>query len=182
LDTKELGAALHRREEAALTQLYDRYGSAVYAFVLRMTGDAGMAEEVTLDAFLHVWDQAHRFDASSNSLPSWLFTVARSRAIDRLRAAHAQKRTRVEDHVAPQRVEQPDEMVEVSEQRRLVRDAIRQLSQEQRRALELAYYEGLSHSEIAARLGEPLGTVKTRIRQAMLVLRRTLGPVLSPTS
>ena len=179
-ETHELVLALRQGEERALAELYDRYGGAVYNLALRITRDCGTAEEISLDSFLQVWRQADRFNAQQGSLPSWLFTIARTRAIDRVRAAGATKRTRAEDDstaVIP--TSQPDEMAELAERRQLLRQAMSTLSTPQRVALELAFYEGLSHSEIAARLGEPLGTVKTRIRQAMLVLRRTLAPVLT---
>lgn len=178
-ETDELALALRRREEHALAKLYDRYGGAVYNLALRITHDQGMAEEISLDTFLQIWQQAYRFDAQQGTLPGWMFTIARTRAIDRVRAAGAAKRTRVDDPVPMASATQPDDMTELAERRQLVREAMSALSDTQRAALELAYYEGLSHSEIAARLGEPLGTVKTRIRQAMLVLRKTLAPVLT---
>ena len=182
METPELVLALRQGEEHALSQLYDRYGGAVYNLALRITHDPGSAEEVCLDAFLHVWRQAARFNEHHGSVSSWLFTVARSRAIDRLRAAGAAKRREVEDVTPVTSIEQPDEMAELAERRQLVRAAMAELPEPQRAALELAYYEGLSHSQIAQRLGEPLGTVKTRIRQAMTVLRRALTPVLSVPS
>lgn len=180
--TDELAVALGRGEERALAELYDRYGHAVYNLALRITRDPGAAEEISLDSFLQVWRQADRFDAAHGTLPSWLFTIARSRAIDRVRAAGAAKRTHAEDITPVSGPQPPDEMAELAERRQLVRQALAALSPPQRAALELAYYEGLSHSQIAARLGEPLGTVKTRIRQAMQILRSTLAPVLSTTS
>ena len=178
-ETRELATALSQRKEGALAELYDRYGGAVYSLALRMTGDRGVAEEISLDAFLQVWQQADRFNAEQGSLSTWLFTIARSRAIDRLRSARAAKRTQVDDESETQRTAQPDEMAELAERQRLVRQAMAELSAPQRTALELAYFEGLSHSQIAERLGEPLGTVKTRVRQAMITMRRTLGPVLT---
>lgn len=178
-NTHDLVVALSKGRERALTELYDRFGGAVYSLAYRVTGDRGAAEEISLDTFLQVWQQAGRFNADQGSLQSWLFTIARSRAIDRVRAAKAVKRTHAEDGTAEQHVERPDETVELAERQRLVREAITGLSPSQRRALELAYFEGLSHAQIAERLGEPLGTVKTRVRQAMIALRRTLGPVLA---
>jgi RNA polymerase sigma-70 factor (ECF subfamily) len=178
-ETEKLAFALRQGEERALTELYDRYGGAVYQLALRITCDPGLAEEISIDTFVQIWRQAPRYSADHGSVPSWLFTIARSRAIDRLRAAGAAKRTHADDLVAVNAPRRPDEMAELAERRQLVRDAMATLSATQRAALELAYYEGLSHSEIAARLGEPLGTVKTRIRQAMLVLRKTLAPVLT---
>jgi RNA polymerase sigma-70 factor (ECF subfamily) len=176
---RKLVLAMGRGEEAALAELYDCYRSAVFGLVLRITRDRGAAEEVSLDVFTQAWRQADRFDAAHGTVQSWLFNMARSRAIDRVRAASACKRSGTEDAPRPDQPRRPDEVAETAERRRLVRDAMAVLSAPQRIALELAYYEGLSHSEIAARLGEPLGTVKTRIRQAMMALRQTLTPLLS---
>ena len=183
-EAERLAAALGRREEAALAELYDRYGGTVYALALRMTGDPGTAEEIALDAFLQVWEQVDRFDARQGSLEGWLFTIARSRAIDRLRAAKAVKRTRGDEQesdlqLATEPADPPDRIVELIERQHHVRAALSQLNSAQRAALDLAYFQGLSHSQIADRLGEPVGTVKTRIRQAMLILRKVLTPVLS---
>jgi RNA polymerase sigma-70 factor (ECF subfamily) len=178
-DTEELLAALRARDEQALAQLYDRYGQAIHGLALRVTGDAGAAEEVSVDTFWQLWQQAERFDGTQGSLQNWLFTIARRRAIDRMRARVARKRTSAEDPTDMSTAPRPDEDAELDERRRLVRAAMAGLSPDQRTALALAYYEGLSHSQIAERLQEPLGTVKTRIRQAMIALRRTLGPLLS---
>jgi RNA polymerase sigma-70 factor (ECF subfamily) len=179
LDTDQLVSALRRHEEPALAQLYDRYGTAVYGLALRVTGDSGMAEEISLDTFWQLWQQAERFDGSQGSLQNWLFTIARSRAIDRLRQRAARKRIHAEDPTDVSDVRRPDEAAEIAQRSTLVRQAMAALSPSQRTALALAYYEGLSHSQIAERLQEPLGTVKTRIRQAMGALRRALGPLLS---
>ncbi len=181
-ETDEFVLALRRGEERALVDLYERYGTAVYHLALRITRDAGAAEEISLDSFLQLWRHADRFKADQGTLSSWLFTIARSRAIDRVRAAAAAKRTPVEDPGPGSALPQPDEIADLAERQRLVRQAMSALSPAQQAALELAYYEGLSHSQIADRLGEPLGTIKTRIRQAMIILRRTLAPVLSATS
>ena len=179
LDMDQLVAALRARDERALAQLYDRYGGAIYGLALRVTGDSGAAEEISVDTFWQLWQQADRFDGSQGSLQNWLFTIARSRAIDRVRARVARKRTTAEDPTDVNDVRRPEEAAELVERRRLVREAMAGLSPDQRTALALAYYDGLSHSQIAERLQEPLGTVKTRIRQAMITLRRTLGPLLS---
>jgi RNA polymerase sigma-70 factor (ECF subfamily) len=178
-ETAQVVAALRRKEEQALAQLHDRYGRVVYALALRITGDAGAAEEISLDTFWQLWQQAERFDGSQGSLQNWLLTIARSRAIDRVRARAARKRLQVEDPTDVTEVARPEDDAELVQRRRLVHDAMAQLSTDQRTAVSLAYYEGLSHSQIAERLQEPLGTVKTRIRQAMGVLRRTLGPLLT---
>jgi len=179
LDTDQVVTALRARDEGALAQLYDRYGGAVYGLALRVTGDAGAAEEISIDTFWQLWQHVDRFDGTQGSLQNWLFTIARSRAIDRVRARVARKRTTAEDPTDVTDVARPEDAAELVERRRLVRDAMARLTADQRTALALAYYDGLSHSQIAERLQEPLGTVKTRIRQAMIALRRTLGPLLS---
>lgn len=178
-DTDQLVAALRARDERALGQLYDRFGGAIYALALRVTGDSGAAEEISVDTFWQLWQHADRFDGTQGSLQNWLFTIARSRAIDRVRARAARKRVTADDPTDAPEVRRPEEAAELIERRRLVRQAMANLSSDQRTALALAYYEGLSHSQIAERLQEPLGTVKTRIRQAMISLRRALGPLLS---
>jgi RNA polymerase sigma-70 factor, ECF subfamily len=178
-ETEQLVAALRRRDEGALAELYDRYGHTVYALGLRVTGDSGAAEEISIDTFWQLWQQVDRYDARQGSLLNWLLTMARSRALDRLRARAALKRTAAEDPTDVAYAPRPDELAELRQRRQLVRQALETLSPEQRAALSLAYYEGLSHSQIAARLQEPLGTVKTRIRHALSVLRRTLGAGLT---
>jgi RNA polymerase sigma-70 factor (ECF subfamily) len=182
-DSAELVAGLRQRDERALAELYDRYGQTVYAVALRVTGDAGAAEEICLDAFWQVWQQVDRYDATQGSVLNWLLTICRSRAIDRLRARSARKRQTADDAIDTVHVHPPaEELADLNERQQLVREAMAALSPDQRHALSLAYYEGLSHSQIADRLQEPLGTVKTRIRQAMGVLRRVLGPLLSVPS
>jgi RNA polymerase sigma-70 factor (ECF subfamily) len=181
-ETERLVTSLRGRDERALAELYDRYGQMVYGLALRISGDTGTAEEIALDAFWQLWQQVDRFDARQGSLLNWLLTIARSRAIDRLRARAARKRSVAEDPTDAGRVGLPEEAAELRQRSDLVRHAMETLSPDQRTALSLAYYEGLSHSQIAARLQEPLGTVKTRIRQAMGVLRRILAPVLTAES
>jgi RNA polymerase sigma-70 factor (ECF subfamily) len=168
-----------RTDDQALADLYDTYGSAVYGLALRITRDPGVAEEVCLDAFLRFWQDARDLGDKPDEALRWLLTIARSRSIDRLRAANAMKRRQAIDHAAPTAAPAPDDAADLLRRRDLVRQTLSRLSPTQRTPLELAYYEGLSHSEIAKRLGEPLGTVKTRIRQAMSFLRRELAPVLS---
>jgi RNA polymerase sigma-70 factor (ECF subfamily) len=161
----------------ALAALYDGTSSQVYGLVLRIVRDEGAAEEVTGDVYLQVWRQAVRFDAQRGTALRWLLTVARSRAIDRLRARRAQSREseslEVVVHVASSEPGPEDHSWD-TQRRRLVEQAMSVLSPDQRQAIELAYWGGLSHSEVADRLGEPLGTVKTRIRVGMGKLRDTL--------
>jgi RNA polymerase sigma-70 factor, ECF subfamily len=161
----------------ALAALFDGTSAVVHGLVLRIVRDDGVAEEVTGDVYLQVWRQAVRFDASRGTTLRWLLTVARTRAIDRLRARRAQaKESEPLEAVAsmPTGEAGPEAQSSDAQRRRLVAGALAVLSPDQRRAVELAYWGGLSHSEVAAALGEPLGTVKTRIRVAMNKLRDTL--------
>jgi RNA polymerase sigma-70 factor (ECF subfamily) len=156
----------------ALGEFYDRYAGLVNALALRVLRDNSDAEDVVQEVFVQVWRQASRFDPARGSVEAWLCTMARTRSLDRLRR-RTSRREEPED-IAPPETQQPR-----TEEGLAVRKALQGLSADQRRALELAYYEGLTQSEIAERLGEPLGTVKTRIRTAMLRLREVLGPLTS---
>ena len=168
------------RDSRALDRMYGMYASLVHGLALRVVQDAAEAEEVTQDVFVYVWQQVDRFDAARGNLTSWLVTLARSRSIDRLRSRGSQTRRleglsrEVEAEQASAPFEDPLEEVLLAERRRRVQQGLATLPWEQRKALEIAYFEGLSHSEIAAKLGTPLGTVKTRIRQGMIRLRDAL--------
>ena len=173
------------RDPEALSALYDRYCGSVTAFALRLLRDRAEAEEATVDVFHQAWRQAESFDAGRGSVAAWLMTLCRSRAIDRLRSRQRretlQSKLEVDGETAGGGVsvpQQPDVSAENSLRRQRVSKALETLSGVQRQAIELAFYEGLSHSEIASRLNEPLGTVKTRIRQGMLTLRDALAPRL----
>lgn len=157
-------------DHEALGEFYDRYAGMVNALALRILRDAADAEDVVQEVFVQVWRQASRFDASRGSPEAWLCTVARTRALDRLRRRASRREDSSES--APAAAVPPPR----SEEGLAVRKALEGLSPDQRKALELAYYEGLTQSEIAVRLGEPLGTIKTRIRTAMIRLREALGP------
>jgi len=174
-------------EDAALGDLYERYGKMVYALALAIVREPADAEEVVVDAFGQAWRQAGSFDASRGSAGAWLATIARSRALDTIRArgrrarAHERAATLSEEGIATPVAtagSDPSRGVERTEARRLVSQALATLPGPQRTAIELAYFEGLSHSEIAERLAEPLGTVKTRIRTGMEKLRSLLSPLL----
>jgi RNA polymerase sigma-70 factor (ECF subfamily) len=154
----------------ALGEFYDLFAGLVNALALRILRDAADAEDVVQEVFVQVWRQAGRFDALRGSPEAWLCTIARTRALDRLRRRAARREEpEAEDagHVDAPR----------SEETLAVRKALGTLPPEQRRALELAYFEGLSQTEIATRLGAPLGTVKTRMRTGMLRLRELLAPI-----
>ncbi len=167
-------------EQQALASLYDESSHVVYSLALRILGNTADAEEVTLDVYTQVWRSAGKFDSQRAAAATWLMMLARSRAIDRLRSC-AVRRTSEEPLPAwaefADTTERPDEAGAASEQRRFIRAALESLSPEQREAIELAYYSGLSHSELAARLSQPLGTVKTRIRLGMMRLRELLEPL-----
>jgi RNA polymerase sigma-70 factor (ECF subfamily) len=168
-------------DESALSQLYDETSRLIFGLTLRILGDAATAEEVLLDVYCQVWRQAASYSSERGAPLAWLMTIARSRAIDRLRAGRQdQQRKEPLDSVGnhPAASENPEEAGVISERRVLVRSALAALAPEQREVIELAYYAGLSHSEIAAKLGQPLGTVKTRTRLGMIRLREKLSPVL----
>ncbi len=175
-------AALLRRlgagEPQALGELYDLYAGLVNGLVLRIVRDRSDAEDVVQEVFVQAWRQAGRFDASRGTPEAWLCTIARSRALDRLRRRAARREDPNDDLSEPRASRAPSNAPQ-AEVALAVRQALHGLNHEQRSALELAYYEGLSQSEIAARLGQPLGTVKTRIRTAMLRLRSVLEPLQS---
>lgn len=173
-------AALVRRvadgDRQAFLQLYDRYASRVYGLALHILRDAMAAEEVTQDAFVKLWEKAATFDLRRGSVATWLLTITRRTAIDRLR--HEARRPPLADP-PPEGpgwpTPQPDAGTLSEEARWMtVRFALADLPLEQRQAITLAFYYGLSHRQIAEHLGLPLGTVKTRIRLGMEKLRRAL--------
>ncbi len=175
-----------RGEEAALERLYDTYAPALYALAYRIAGERSDAEEIVLDSFAQAWRDARRFRAERGSVIAWLTTICRSRALDLVRARGRRARlvssaAAADPDAAPamgggSRESGGEGEVERLERAKVVTEALRGLSSPQREAIELAYYAGLSHSEIAERLGEPLGTVKTRVRLAMEKLREVLRP------
>lgn len=176
------------RDQAALAALYDRYARPMFALALKIAGSPEEAEEVVTDVFCQAWRTADRYDPARARVDGWLFMMTRSRALDRVRAAQREQR-RLEAQEAeaavapPDRVADPEADAELAERRQAVQAALAALSEPQRRALELAFFEGLSHSEVAERVGEPLGTIKTRIRAGLGKLREALAPawgVLAP--
>lgn len=176
----ELIGRTAQRDEEALGTLYDKTGSHVYGLGFRVLGDTTMAEEVTMDVFLQVWRQAGQFDQSRGKPMVWLTVLTRSRAIDRLRVGK-------KDRICRQSMEEiseimskernPEQHSVQSEQGRIVRHGLYSLPPEQREVIELGYFDGLSQSEIAQRTGQPIGTVKTRVRLGMVKLRTLLGPL-----
>jgi RNA polymerase sigma-70 factor (ECF subfamily) len=168
-----------RRSEAALAELFDATSPRVYGLARRILRDPAAAEEATLDVYAQVWRDAGRYDSGKGSVAAWLLTLARSRAIDLLRSRERRAETEAPLEPAEAMIDDaagPEEASLESERARQVRRALAALPADQRRALEAAYFRGLSHTEVAAALGQPLGTIKTRIRTGLLALRRALGP------
>lgn len=167
-------------DQSALAGLYDATSRLVFGLVLRIVGDRPTAEEVLLDVYTQAWRQAANYDEERGAPLAWLMTIARSRAIDRLRSGKHEQYKESLDAVREisDTEPNPEQATVSSERRRLVCTALEALPAEQREVVELAYYSGLSHSEIALRLDQPLGTVKTRTRLAMIKLRDMLRPVL----
>ena len=189
-DTHTLGAEEDRQAMSRLAAgdvsvigaLYDRHARAVFSLAVRVLGNPADAEEIVQDVFAQVWSQAARFDAARGTFGAWILMMTRSRAIDRLRSRRAGAAA-----IGPDTGREPadpiptqEESVITGEHADRVRGALQDLTSSQRTAIELAYYEGLSQSEIAARLQEPLGTVKTRIRSGLLKLRAALQGVGHP--
>jgi RNA polymerase sigma-70 factor (ECF subfamily) len=163
----------------ALGVLYDRYGRLVYSIAMNATGDSTASEEITQDVFMRVWEKARTYDVDLAKVSTWLVAITRNRSIDELRRRNVRL-----DQAAHSWAELPDipdarngpieEQISAAWEARQVQKALSELPEEQKKALALAYFEGLSHSEISAALGEPLGTVKTRIRLAMQKLKDLL--------
>jgi len=184
---RHLVSRMAEGEDKALGELYDRYGRTLYALALAIVREPADAEEVVVDVFGQAWRQAAAFDPVRGSVGAWLATIARSRALDMVRARG--RRARAHERAAQLSDEgiatpvaalgpDPGRGAERSEACRLVGLALASLPQPQRVAIELAYFEGLSQTEIAARLAEPLGTIKTRMRTGMEKLRGLLSPLL----
>jgi RNA polymerase sigma-70 factor, ECF subfamily len=177
----ELLDRMRDRDESALEALYARYGGLVYTLALRIVGDPELAREVLQDTFLRSWDGREAYDPERGRVPWWLMGIARNRAIDLLRSRSHQARLREQEPLrgGAHEPRAPDTQ-EVLLVRRTVRDAIGSLSTAQREAIELAYYAGLTQAEIARELGQPLGTVKSRTREAMDRLCQALRPLIRP--
>jgi RNA polymerase sigma-70 factor, ECF subfamily len=172
---RELLAAVAAGDQLALQALYDRTHRLVFTLTMRILGNSASAEEVTLDVFHDIWRRASTYDGAGGSVLGWIMNQAHSRAIDRLRFEGRKKRT----HSAaadPQTQPPPAESAaESSEQGRLLQHALQVLTPDERRAIEVAYFSDLTYVEVAARLKQPLGTIKTRIRSALVKLRRALS-------
>jgi len=177
-DDETLLQLIAQAQENALGEMYNRYGRLVFSMALNAVGDPSTAEEITQDVYLRIWHKAETYRAEQGKVITWIASIARYRSIDVLR----RQSVRPEGNRAPwaeEELELPDPLdiedeVEASQRRHQIRSALNQLPEEQRQALALAYLQGYTHTEIAELLGEPLGTVKTRIRLAMQKLRQML--------
>jgi RNA polymerase sigma-70 factor (ECF subfamily) len=174
-DDIELLRAVARGDERAFASVYGRYSAILFGLLVRILHDRQEAEDVLQEVFLQVWQRASSFDASRGRPFTWLVTLARSRGIDRLRSLGSRERAALASAAeSPEEASDAEDEAVRSERGGVVRSALAEIPEEQRRALLLAYFEGLSQTEIAARLGQPLGTVKTRMRSGMMRLRERL--------
>jgi RNA polymerase sigma-70 factor (ECF subfamily) len=175
----ELVTRLQRRDPQALAELYDRYGRLAYSLIVRVVRDGALAEDLVQETFLRVWNRAQGFDAQRGALGPWLLAVARNRAIDYLRSASGRERNAMEleevDH--PSLYTDMERDILASDKARVIRAALEKLAPNQREVIELAYFEGLTQTEMAERMGQPLGTVKTWVRTALKNLREEFGEV-----
>lgn len=176
-DGEGVDFALMRRmalgDETALSKIYDRYSGHVYSVALRILQDPALAEEILQDVFYKLWLDVADFDPQRGSLAGWLVVIARNRAISRLRKRKLLNTGEIPDMQVPA----PETLASTMENRLMldqIRSALDELPRPQRQALDLAYFEGLTHSEIAERTGEPLGTIKSRLRSALNSLRKAV--------
>jgi len=179
LEDGQLVERIREGSQDALDALYERYQGTVFAVAQKMLQREADAEEIVLETFWHVWRTPEKYDAQRGTVATYLVLLTRSRALDKLRSRKSGKQPAalvgdMEQDAKPGNGEaaaSPNELVDLQEQRERVCEALRQLSDVQRQALELAFFEPLTHEQIAQRLGTPLGTVKTRIRQGLICLR-----------
>jgi RNA polymerase sigma-70 factor, ECF subfamily len=178
-DDTALLRLMARANSEALSELYDRYARLVYGLALQSSGEAAAAEEITQDTFLRAWENAASYQPEKGKVSTWLVSIARYRAIDLLRKKQARRENK---HLSLEEMptfalpddENVEDEVDLRSRQRLVRLALAQLPEDQREALGLAYFRGMTHAQIAAALKQPLGTVKTRIRLGMQKLRQSL--------
>lgn len=177
-DDPELVRRLKNREPQAMAELYDRYARLTYALIFRIVRNGPVAEDLVQETFLRIWNRVHGFDAERGAFGPWILAVARNRAIDYLRSIDGRT---MQTPFELEKMEEPSQYADFErhimnvDRARLLREAFVKLSPNQRVVIELAYYEGLSQSEMATRLRQPLGTVKTLVRSALKRLREHLG-------
>jgi RNA polymerase sigma-70 factor (ECF subfamily) len=177
-DDASLLRAVQRGDEDALAALYDRYAGVAYGLAYRVTNDGTAAEDAVQEAYISLWKQAPRFDPARGNVRSWLLTIVHHKAVDAVRRRAnrfaAPLPDGAEEFLAGH--DRPDEIAEWSMEAEAVREAVRQVPVDQRRTIEMAYFEGLTHVEIAERTGVPLGTVKSRLRIGLEKMRVYLRP------
>ena len=162
-------------DQLALHALYERAHRIVFTLMMRMTANRETAEELTIDVFHDIWRHASRYDAATGTVLAWIMNQARSRAIDRLRLESRQKRSREGDvQLLPEPAADPHDVLALREDGEALRAALAALTADERQAIETTFFAGLTHAEAAARLNQPLGTIKTRIRSGLHKLRRAL--------
>jgi len=167
-------ARLKQRDPAGLSAAYERYGSLTFSLIVRITRDAAVAEDLVQEVFLRIWNRIQDFDDTRGNLNVWVLAIARNMAIDYIRSSHSRftAKTRPLDQTEFAPVSyKPNEVVNSLDNSRTIKEALTSLNSNQRKVLELAYFEGFSQSEIALRLEEPLGTVKSWMRSALTRLR-----------
>lgn len=175
-DLAALIARISEGNESALGSFYDYTSRLVFGLALRILSNLAEAEEVTIEVYMQVWDKAIDYVPERSTPSAWLLMLTRSRAIDRLRASA--KRRNMEESLEiefPNSFADPEETILFAEKGRLIQDALSKLTPQQRKSIELAYFYGLTQSEISTRLGQPLGTVKSWIRLGMIKLREILS-------
>jgi RNA polymerase sigma-70 factor (ECF subfamily) len=181
-EDRALTERLKRRDPQALAELYDRYGRAAYSLVLRVVRDQSIAEDLVQETFLRVWNRVHSIDSERGAIGPWLLAIARNRAIDYLRSSAGRDRNAAveldESEHAPLYREMEAGLL-ASDQVRRVKAAMEKLAPNYRTVMELAYFEGLSQPEMSAKMGQPLGTIKTWVRTALQSLRDELGVAVS---
>lgn len=173
----ELMARITRRDESALSALYDRYAGTALALAERVLGDRAEGEDVVQEVFVRVWEDAASYSEARGTVAAWLVSTVRNRSIDRLRRRGARERATIK---ASERLSPITGPAVVDDTDARVRQALRDLPDDQRRTIELAYFDGLTQTELAAALGQPLGTIKSRIRLGMKKLRDALLGVMEP--
>jgi len=179
---EDLARRLRDREPRAMTEFYDRFGRLAWSVILNIVRDSAIAEDLVQETFLRAWTRIRGFDAARGALGPWLLAIARNRAIDYVRSFQSRiERTSVEfdpaDH--PQLFNDMERDILNDQHAKLLKKALSNLSENQRKVIELAYYEGLSQTEMAEKLGEPLGTIKTWTRTALRELRARMGAGVS---
>ena len=175
LSDEAVVALVARSDEQALAELYRRFGRLAYGLALRILRDESLAQDAVQEAFLAVWRTADRFLAERARASTWILTLVHRRSVDLVRRQEQRRGEPLESAPEPVASEQVEEQAAIRFQRQVVQEALRQLPPDQREALELGYYAGLTQSELAERLGQPLGTIKSRMFTGLARLREDLG-------